>query len=68
MIGKAASSESYERMPIEAFGKNVLARLGWTEGSGLGRNPNAPNAIAAPIEYVPRQRGLGLGASALSRD
>ena len=68
VIGKAASQASYERMPIDAFGKNVLARLGWTEGSGIGRNTNAPNAIATPIEYVPRQKGLGLGAKALSRD
>jgi len=53
-MGTATSSASYERMPIEAFGKNLLSKLGWTEGAGIGRNPNSLNAIAQPIEYVPR--------------
>lgn len=28
-IGRDAHLESYDRMPIEAFGKSVLAKLGW---------------------------------------
>ena len=39
-IGKDAHIEAYDRMPIEAFGKSVLAKLGWQEGKLLGRTNN----------------------------
>ena len=36
-IGRDLDSEAYERMPIDEFGRNVLGKLGWTEGKGVGR-------------------------------
>lgn len=37
----------------------MLRGMGWQEGKGIkGRDP------VKPIEYVPRPRGLGLGAKA----
>lgn len=49
--------EAYDRMPIEAFGKSVLAKLGWQEGKAIGRTnmEKGGNAkIVQPIEYIPR--------------
>ena len=66
-IGPETTSSSYDRMPIDKFGSNVLQKLGWKgEGHGIGRNKDkGPSQV---IEYIPRQHRLGLGAQALSRD
>jgi G patch domain/KOW motif-containing protein len=68
-IGRDIEIEAYDRMPIEAFGKSVLAKLGWKEGKAIGRTNmlQGSNAkIVQPIEYIPRQHRLGLGAKPLS--
>ena len=49
--------------PIEEFGAKILTNLGWKEGFGLGKDSDKPSA---PIEYIPRQHRLGLGAKALT--
>jgi len=54
-------------MPIDAFGKNVLSKLGWVEGKGIGRNPNK-NSIVEPIDFLPRQHRLGLGAKPMTKE
>jgi hypothetical protein len=58
-------------MPIEDFGKNVLSKLGWQEGKAIGRSNldgNVKGAVVQPIEYMPRQHRLGLGAKPLSKE
>lgn len=52
-------------MPIESFGKSVLGKFGWKEGAEVGRNKGV---ITEPIEYVPRQHRLGLGAKPLTKE
>jgi hypothetical protein len=59
------SEEAYERMPIEEFGKNILSGLGWKEGEAIG---GKNKGLAKPIMYLPRQKGLGLGAKPLNVD
>lgn len=48
-------------MPIDNFGKSVLSKLGWIDGKPLGKYDHN-NGIVKPIEFIPRVRGLGLGA------
>uniref|UniRef100_A0A7S0RN92 G-patch domain-containing protein n=1 Tax=Pyramimonas obovata TaxID=1411642 RepID=A0A7S0RN92_9CHLO len=52
--------EGYESMPIEMFGEAMLRGMGWEEGKPLGKNAKG---IITPVEYVPRQQLLGLGAA-----
>jgi G patch domain/KOW motif-containing protein len=59
-IGKDADLNSYDRVSIDNFGKNVMYKLGWEEGKGVGRNNKAD--IVKPIEYIMRPTRLGLGA------
>ena len=51
--------------PIDKFGSKILQNLGWKEGFGIGKDSATSNA---PIEYIPRQYRLGLGAKALTAD
>lgn len=51
--------------PVENFGSKILTNLGWKEGNGIGKDSEKPNA---PIEYIPRQYRLGLGAKALTAE
>ena len=67
-IGKDAEGESYDRMPIEDFGKSVLAKLGWQEGKAIGRTNMLGGVVTQPIEYIPRQHRLGLGAKPLTKE
>lgn len=70
-IGRDAESDAYERVPIEDFGKNVLSKLGWQEGKAIGRinmSGNGMGGVVQPIEYMPRQHRLGLGAKPLSKE
>ena len=65
-IGRDTTSGSYDRMPVDQFGTDVLKKLGWLgSGHGIGRNKEKASQI---IEYIPRQHRLGLGAQALSRE
>jgi hypothetical protein len=45
-------------VPIEEYGKKILANLGWHEGMGVGRN----KVIVEPVNIKPRPQNLGLGA------
>ena len=70
-IGLDAQVDAYEKMPIEAFGKSVLSKLGWHEGTAIGRtniSHGAKAKIIEPIEYMPRQHRLGLGAKPLTKE
>ena len=65
-IGEDTTLSSYERMPVDNFGKQMLTKLGWQgDGYGIGRNKEKATEV---IEYIPRQHRLGLGAQALSKD
>lgn len=55
-------------MPIDEFGKNVLGKLGWSEGKGVGRTQAQQDKPVHPIAYNPRQHRLGLGAKPLSKE
>ena len=52
--------DSYDKTPIDIFGKTVLAKFGYEEGKAIGKNNNGK--IPAPIEYIARPHKLGLGA------
>lgn len=70
-IGKDAEYDGYDRMPIEDFGKSVLSKLGWKEGIAIGRTNlslGAQAKVTQPIEYIPRQHRLGLGARPLTKE
>ena len=54
---------SYAKLPVEDFGKAMMRKMGWTEGTGIGRNPQ--KGLVQPIEYLPRHHRLGLGATPL---
>eukprot|EP00966_Prymnesium_polylepis_P210592 4876370-Prymnesium_polylepis.1 len=41
------------------FGRRMLAKFGWAEGKGLGRNENG---MKEHIKVKQRAAGLGLGA------
>lgn len=63
MIKNADAKEStitdYEDIPVASFGAALLRGMGWSEGKPLGLTNKG---LAAPIEYIPRHKGLGLGA------
>ena len=51
-IGTDTTSSSYQRMPVDNFGKEMLSKLGWQgDGHGIGRNKEKATKI---IEYIPR--------------
>jgi G-patch domain len=37
-IGKDADLNSYDKVSIDTFGKNLLGKLGWKEGEALGKD------------------------------
>ena len=55
----AATSETYERMPVEHFGKAMMRGMGWKEGLGVGRNAKKDVKV---VEFLSRPDRLGLGA------
>eukprot|EP00898_Chlorokybus_atmophyticus_P008753 jgi/Chlat1/887/Chrsp107S01325 len=55
-----ADVDAYDAMPVEAFGEAMLRGMGWEKGKPVGRNSKA---VVDPIEYVPREGRLGLGAT-----
>ena len=70
-IGETTTSNSYERVPIEAFGKSMLSKQGWVEDAKmpLGKNPNSSNYVEpAFANLMPRQSRLGLGAKPLTHE
>ncbi|XP_047341739.1 uncharacterized protein LOC124945361 [Impatiens glandulifera] len=48
-------------MHTTGFGSKMLAKMGFTEGSGLGKDGRG---ITEPIEAIQRPKALGLGAKA----
>eukprot|EP00897_Mesotaenium_endlicherianum_P004054 jgi/Mesen1/3677/ME000202S02766 len=55
-----ADLDAYESMPVENFGEAMLKGMGWVKGKALGKNAKG---LVEPVEYVPRQTRLGLGAT-----
>jgi len=51
--------DDYEDIPISSFGTAMLRGMGWSEGKPIG---STNKGLAEPIEYIPRHKGLGLGA------
>ena len=51
-IGSEVTKDSYERVPVTAFGEEMLKGLGWQKGFGIGRDRDS--LIAEPIEYIAR--------------
>jgi hypothetical protein len=50
----------YSRTPIDGFGLQLLNVMGFAERGGVGRS--LKNQMEKPIQYLPRQSGVGLGA------
>ncbi|XP_073229046.1 G-patch domain and KOW motifs-containing protein-like isoform X1 [Porites lutea] len=54
-----SSMEDYQDMPVTSFGAAMLRGMGWKKGEAIG---GTNKGLAEPIEYIPRSKGLGLGA------
>lgn len=52
-------TDTYERVPVEAFGEALLRGMGWQPGSSIGLSGTGPVSV---VEFVPRNHRLGLGA------
>lgn len=50
----------YERVPVEAFGAALLRGMGWKKGEAIG---GTNKGLIEPVEFIPRAKGLGLGAT-----
>lgn len=57
--------QNYEDNPIEDYGRNMLYKMGWKENTAIGRTNKG---LIKPVEFIPRQKGLGLGAIPLKLD
>ncbi|KAI3814658.1 hypothetical protein L1987_14301 [Smallanthus sonchifolius] len=60
---QTASSSSYGafEMHTTGFGSRMMAKMGYVDGNGLGKDGTG---IAEPIEVIQRPKSLGLGAKA----
>ncbi|CAH3149036.1 unnamed protein product [Pocillopora meandrina] len=54
-----SSMQDYEDMPVSSFGAAMLRGMGWKKGEAIG---GTNKGFTEPIEYIPRSKGLGLGA------
>ncbi|KAI8060699.1 DExH-box splicing factor binding site-domain-containing protein [Gongronella butleri] len=54
--------ETYEKIPVDAFGEALLRGLGWNKGEGIGRNRMNTTAPVAAPPVKQREALLGLGA------
>ena len=52
--------DAYAAVAVEDFGAGMLRGMGWRKGEAIG---GSVKGLAEPIAYVPRPRGLGLGAT-----
>ncbi|XP_002156442.2 G-patch domain and KOW motifs-containing protein isoform X1 [Hydra vulgaris] len=55
--------EDYDSIPITVFGTAMLKGMGWSVGKPIGLNNTG---LVEPIEYIPRHKGLGLGAEKMN--
>ncbi|KAF2239369.1 hypothetical protein EV356DRAFT_502421 [Viridothelium virens] len=60
-VPEAPDQAAYAAMPVEDFGKALLAGMGWKEGQALGRR-NRGKAEEKPRDVQRRPEQLGLGA------
>lgn len=54
-----STMEDYNSIPVTSFGSAMLRGMGWSEKKAIG---GINKAAVAPVEYIPRHKGLGLGA------
>lgn len=59
MRPEESTMEDYEDMPVTSYGAAMLRGMGWKKGEAIG---GTNKGLAEPIEYIPRSKGLGLGA------
>lgn len=52
--------DDFDDMPIEGFGRALLAGYGWKEGQGIGRNGKTKEDVKS-VEYTRRTGKEGLG-------
>lgn len=54
--------EVFEEMPVETFGKDLLARYGWFEGRGIGKNVKE-DVESKDYPRRTKKEGLGFGSN-----
>eukprot|EP00794_Sanderia_malayensis_P006341 gene6341-7067_t len=59
LMPEVSNLDDYESVPVTAFGAAMLRGMGWKEGQSIGLTNKG---LAEPIEFIPRHKGLGLGA------
>lgn len=64
-VGASSSKYGAFEMHTTGFGSKMMAKMGFTEGSGLGKDGQG---IAEPIEAIQRPKSLGLGAESSGTD
>lgn len=64
-VGASSSKYGAFEMHTTGFGSKMMAKMGFTEGSGLGKDGQG---IAEPIEAIQRPKSLGLGADSSGTD
>ena len=67
-VPEAPDAAAYAAMPVDDFGKALLAGMGWKEGQAVGRrNRGKPEAKPRDVQRRPEQLGLGAREDALLR-
>ncbi|KAL9095646.1 MAG: hypothetical protein Q9165_002078 [Trypethelium subeluteriae] len=67
-VPEAPDQAAYAAMPVEDFGKALMAGMGWKEGQALGRrNRGKPEEKPRNVQRRPEQLGLGAKEDALLR-
>eukprot|EP00112_Aurelia_sp_Birch-Aquarium-sp1_P012452 Seg2619.2 transcript_id=Seg2619.2/GoldUCD/mRNA.D3Y31 product="G-patch domain and KOW motifs-containing protein" protein_id=Seg2619.2/GoldUCD/D3Y31 len=59
LLPDASKADDYDDVPVIAFGAAMLRGMGWKEGEAIGLTNKG---LTEPIEFIPRHKGLGLGA------
>ncbi|XP_065066622.1 G-patch domain and KOW motifs-containing protein-like [Rhopilema esculentum] len=59
LMPSESTRDDYEDIPVTAFGAAMLRGMGWREGEAIGLTNKG---LSEPIEFIPRHKGLGLGA------
>ncbi|KAI9664967.1 MAG: hypothetical protein M1821_006415 [Bathelium mastoideum] len=67
-VPEAPNQATYASMPVDDFGKALLAGMGWKEGQAVGRrNRGKAEAEQRDVQRRPEQLGLGAKEDALLR-